>query len=199
MTHPQQPYGPPIPGYGPPAPEPPKKKRTGLKITLGVLGGLVVLGVIGSALGDGGSSKASDDGRASVKPNHSPQQSEAPEAEQATEQQEAPPVTMTAKAVDYTPGMLGESGAKYTAVQVVITNGSEKKISVNPMYFNGLDSESFKHNAAMGTGADGELHHADLQPGEKAKGLVVFKGDVKITKVEFNDSLIGTTYSAAVK
>jgi hypothetical protein len=66
QQQPQSPYGQPQPQWGqqppqsgpqwgaPQYPQPPKKNRRGLKIALGIVGGLIVIGIISSAASGGG-------------------------------------------------------------------------------------------------------------------------------------------------
>lgn len=69
---------PPTVGWGPP-PQPPEKKRTGLKVALGVVGAIIVISIIGAAAN--GSSKKTDDDNAAA----------APSASATTEQSSAAP------------------------------------------------------------------------------------------------------------
>lgn len=201
MTTPHQPgpYGPPLPGYATPPP-PPKKNRVPLIIILGIAGGLLLLGVIGSLVGD---ETTKDDGKPAAGQSQEPAQKDTgdsppTQAEKAKDEDGEAPVKMTAEAADYTPGLMAESGKKYTAVKVVIRNEGTEEIAVNPLYFAGKDADNFKHDAKIGTGNDSDLNHADLAPGENVQGFVVFKGDVDIKKIEFKAGMIGTTYSAPV-
>jgi len=103
LTHPQQ-YGHPhggqhhapqyaAPQYAPPqyapaghspvTPEPPKKKRTGLKIFGGIVGGLILLGIIGNAMGGGNN-------RSATPTTNTAPVAQAPAATQAAEVQSAP-------------------------------------------------------------------------------------------------------------
>ncbi|MFD8335528.1 DUF4352 domain-containing protein [Streptomyces solisilvae] len=182
----------------PQQPERPRNKRRILKIALGATGALVLLG-IGASIGGGADSEDSDRPPAASGPEAKDQASPGT----AKRRQAADvPVKMTARvARDYQPGPLADGdGEKYIGIEVVIANEGEDEVHVNQMYFAAKDSEGFKHEAeAVGTGSDKEIGDKQLAPGEKAKGVVVFKGDYKPVKIEFNDGMIGTTYSAPVK
>jgi hypothetical protein len=52
----RQPQQPAAPGGWGPAPQPPKKKHTGLKIAGGIVGAIIVISIIGAATGSGGKS-----------------------------------------------------------------------------------------------------------------------------------------------
>ncbi|MFD3442761.1 DUF4352 domain-containing protein [Streptomyces sp. NPDC058685] len=197
MSHqypgPQQPYqGGPAPYMPPP---PPKKGMSGLAITGIVLGGIfaliVVVGFIGAAAGGGNDSSIDSKGsadRTSSAPEAAP--AERPAAKPA-EKKEAPaaPVKVTAEKTTFAPGVLHDGGA-YTSVRVTIMNNSDKKISVNPLYFTITDTNGTKHTAELAVD-ENQIDTVDLAPGENISGAVTGKGSFTAKYVTYVDGLLG--------
>ena len=184
MSQPQ--YGPPQPTWGPP-PQQPKKGMNGCAIAAiigaAVLGLVIVLGIV-VALFSTGSNSASDKPRPASS-------SSAPTKATPTKQPaaEAPPVTVAAKATEFTPSVLHQGGA-YTSIKVTVTNGGKKPISINPLYFTITDATGAKHGAERGMDEQ-QIGTVDLAPGENISGVITGKGKFAPKYVTFTDGLFG--------
>ncbi|MGW7430115.1 DUF4352 domain-containing protein [Streptomyces sp. NPDC054861] len=112
--------------------------------------------------------------------------SKAPAAEEPAEKA---PVTVTAKKTAFKPSVL-HGGGSYTSVEVTITNDSDKKIDVNPLYFTITDADGSKHQAELGMDED-QIATMDLEPGEKVTGTVTGEGKFAAKYVTYTDGLFG--------
>lgn len=192
----QPPYQPPHHGQptypGPYGPPPPKKgMSTGaiVAIVLGsIFGGLVLLLLLGALV-----STSDDDSKAS--PATTPT-AEAP-AEQATpapakktkEPAKQAPVKVTAKKTTFAPSILHDGGA-HTSVAVTVTNNSDEKIDINPLYFTITDTDGSKHTAELGMDKN-QMDTVDLAPGENITGVITGKGDFTPKYVTYTDGIFG--------
>lgn len=75
-----------------------------------------------------------------------------------------------------TPGMLhtATSGKKLIAVDVIISNLAGEVLHVNPLNATLVDREGFVYQPELG-GVDDQIPTLDLNPGEKARGLIAFE------------------------
>ncbi|MFD4858352.1 DUF4352 domain-containing protein [Streptomyces atratus] len=187
-----QPYG--------PAPQQPKKSNTGKIVGLGCLGIIVlfiVIGIIASVAGGGDSkdetSKAGSSASDTKKADDKPQ-------EKQKEEEKAPadsPVKIVATPTKFTPSILHDGG-EYTSVKVTITNNSEKKIGVNPLYFAITDKSGSKHTAELAVD-DNQMNTTDLAPGENMTGVITGKGKFTAAYVTYTDGLLGDSVKGDVK
>ncbi|MFF0449015.1 DUF4352 domain-containing protein [Streptomyces sp. NPDC004609] len=196
----QFPPSPPQPGHGYPGFPPPPKKRmsTGaiVAIVLGsVFGGLLLLGIIGAALSDDTAATGQDKGTPTAE---APAQKKAPaaaaepekaKAEKKPEPEPEPEVKVTAKKATFTPSILNDGGA-FTSVKVTVTNNSDKKISINPLYFTITDTNSTKHEAELGED-ENQINTMDLAPGENVSGIITGEGRFTPKYVTYVDGLFG--------
>ncbi|NUK22057.1 DUF4352 domain-containing protein [Streptomyces lunaelactis] len=184
----QQPYqGGPAPYQPPP---PPKKRMSPWAIVGITIGGIfALLIIIGIALG-GGTDDTADD-----KPKSTPSSAPSKPAEKQADAPAKPkpavqaPVKVTAKKTAFVPGVLHDGGA-YTSVQVTITNNSNKKIDINPLYFSVTDTAGSKHTAELGVD-ERQMDTVDLAPGENITGVITGKGTFTPKYVTYVDGLIG--------
>ncbi|MEU0631072.1 FxLYD domain-containing protein [Streptomyces sp. NPDC005989] len=173
------------PGWGAPLP-PPKKSRTGLIVTLSVLGGLVMLGgcgvLVAAVAGSGGTiheSSASGSSRADDEPEkNAPGKSEP--AEKPAKEKPAKKETGPEADVKVT-GCTVNSSTTWPAADVEIVNHSEEKS-------NYIVSVEFVNSAGDRLG-EGMAATNNLAPGQKsvqkAQGLDATSGKVtcKVTDV----------------
>ncbi|MEV4683600.1 DUF4352 domain-containing protein [Streptomyces kurssanovii] len=73
---------------------------------------------------------------------------------------------------------------------VTITNNSDEKIDVNPLYFSITATDGSKHNAELGED-ENQMDTMDLAPGEKATGVITGKGAFTPMYVTYTDGLFG--------
>lgn len=192
----QPPYGyPNQPGpYGTPPP-PPQRKGIGVGggIALGC-GGLLLLGAIIFVIGIFASIGDSTDPKtprqstptiAAEAPAATPSKAAPPEPEPAPEQ----PVKIEAKKTPFTRGILAPDGP-HTSVRVTITNGSNKTISVNPLYFTITATDGMKYTHELAADEQ-QLDAVKLAPGEKTTGVVTGKGKFTPAYVTYTDGLFG--------
>jgi hypothetical protein len=186
-------------GHGPAPyqpPPPPKKGMPAWAIVLITLGSIFVFIVFIGVLASGGDSSnetkkpttveapkkepvKKDDGRADAKPADKPAQKPA----------EPAPVQVTAEKTAFKPSVLHDGG-DFTSVQVTITNNSDEKIDVNPLYFSITDTDGSKHNAELGED-ENQMDVMDLAPGEKTTGVITGKGAFTPKYVTYTDGLFG--------
>lgn len=211
----QAPWGPPDGPYqqrapGGPYQEPPRRKRRlGLKITLGILGGfiaLIVLGSIAAALGGGGSSSSTGT-NAGTGTGSSP-------AAQAAGSPAAPGIgdkvrdgkfefvvtkVSHRKTVGDTQFGLGEKAqGTFTVISLKVTNiGSESQtLDDSAQYVYDASGRKFNADSAAdidlsGANGQGSTWLDDINPGNTVHGRMAFDmpaGD-KALKVELHDSL----------
>lgn len=205
--YPARPYGhqppyPPHPGMPQPGmpqapgawpwPPPPVKPgmSTGAKVGIGcgaIVGALVLMSGCAAILSAGSGNGTGGE-----------RQTRATAPSAATkENNETPPVTLTAEKAVFKPTSLHD-GSDYTSVQVTVVNNSDDTVSVNPLYFEVTDSDGVKHSAEI-FGADDNLQAVKLYKGEKVTGTVTFKGKITPAKVYFRKNGFSTTYSAPVE
>ncbi|MEV6833771.1 DUF4352 domain-containing protein [Streptomyces sp. NPDC051133] len=196
---PQQPgWGGPQGAWGAP-PQPPKKSK-GKIIGFGCLGVIalfVVIGIVGAATGSGGSkshdkaisTKGSAPTAAASKENETSDDSEPADTKAA-------PVEITAKKTAFSKTILADS-SNYTSVAVTIANHSDKKLSVNPLYFAVTDTAGTKHTAELGVD-DKQIDTVDLAPGENITGTVTGKGAFTPKYVTYTEDLFGDPIRANV-
>ncbi|WP_327248557.1 DUF4352 domain-containing protein [Streptomyces sp. NBC_01320] len=119
------------------------------------------------------------DGEADAKPADKP----------AKKPAELAPVQITAKKTAFKPSILHDGG-DFTSVQVTISNNSDEKIDVNPLYFSITDTEGAKHNAELGETED-QMDVMDLALGEKTTGVITGKGAFTPKYVTYTDGMFG--------
>ncbi|MEU5878168.1 DUF4352 domain-containing protein [Spirillospora sp. NPDC047279] len=73
-------------------------------------------------------------------------------------------------------------------IKVVLTNGSDKKLDVNPLYFKALDGASEEHQSTI-TGNPGELKTSMIAAGVKVSGQVYFETKKALVKVSFTNAM----------
>ncbi|MEU9858914.1 DUF4352 domain-containing protein [Streptomyces sp. NPDC047974] len=195
--HPQQ-----SPQWGPP---PPQKQRNGWKIATFILGGLFFVSctanVVNSSDGDESAdakpkATQSAEAKAAVPtsaPAAKPKVAEKPKPEVTEEL----PVTITAAKAPFKKTIFHDSG-DYTSLKVTVTNNTDEKISVNPLYFEVKDAGGVKYTTEV-FGGETDLRAVDLFKGEKASGTITVKGKVDAVKVYYRKDGFGTSYSAPVK
>lgn len=184
---PGQPYPPHQPYPGPYSPPPPKKgMSTGavVAITLSSVFAAIVLAAILAAGGN-------TDDKTSGKTTGSVQTATAaPSPDTTTEEPaEEPLVKVTAKKTKFVPSILNDGG-KFTSVEVTIVNSGEGKISVNPLNFTITDTTGLKHQAELGEDKN-QIDTMDLEPGEKATGVITGKGKFTAKYVTYTDGWFG--------
>ncbi|MBT2394309.1 DUF4352 domain-containing protein [Streptomyces sp. ISL-1] len=176
-------------------PQEPKKTSAGKKVGIGclaIVGFFVVIGVISSVAGGGDDSA---DKGTDKKPSVSAPKDDSKPVEKPKE--EASPITIAATPTKFTPSVLHDGG-EYTSVKVTITNNSEKKISVNPLYFAITDKTGEKHTQELAADKN-QMDVTDLAPGEKMTGVITGKGKFVAAYVTYTDGLIGDSVKGDVK
>ncbi|GAA0908872.1 DUF4352 domain-containing protein [Streptomyces thermoalcalitolerans] len=208
QQHPYQPYPPqqPQPGYGHPAPQPPKKRSVGKIVGLGCLGivGLfVLLGAVGAVIGGGDSGDSKGTSAVAEKtPGDKTEDSgqKAPaDNKPGKEKEEAAsegPVKITAKKTDFSKSILASS-SDYTSVLITITNNGDEPIDVNPLYFTITDTNGTKHTAELGVDEQ-QIDTVELAPGENITGTVTGKGTFTAKYVTYTDGFLGDPVRADV-
>ncbi|MFJ2111883.1 DUF4352 domain-containing protein [Streptomyces sp. NPDC087850] len=195
MSH-QQPTQ---PGWGQ-QPPPAKKKPGAGKIVglscLGVVGLFVVIGVLGALFSGGDDEPSASSSRpAATQDAAKPDKAEDSKTDEVKEEPaKDAPVTITAKKVDFKKSILAD-GTDYTSVQVTLTNGGDKDLDVNPLYFTITDTNGSKHTAELAMDED-QIDTVKLAPGENITGTVTGKGGftpkyVTYTEGLFSDSIRG--------
>ncbi|MER8002051.1 DUF4352 domain-containing protein [Streptomyces sp. NPDC095613] len=183
------------PGWGPQPPTP--KKSSAGKIVgfscLGIIGLFVIIGIIGAVLG-GASDDSESGGKTAATQDAQPDKADDEKAgKEKDEPKEEPakdaPVTVKAKKVDFKKTILAD-GSDYTSVQVTVTNGGDKELDVNPLYFSITDTEGSKHAAELGVD-EGQIDTVKLAPGENITGTITGKGAFSPKYVTYTDGLFG--------
>jgi cytoskeletal protein RodZ len=190
------------PGWGAPAPQPPKKNNAGKIVgfgCLGIIGIFVLIGIVGAIASDSDSdtSGKGTSVTAEATPEAEKDDAAAPEKDEPAEEP-APeaPVKVTAKKTAFAPSILAD-GSNYTSVRLTITNNSDETISVNPLYFAITDSKGTKHTAELGMD-EGQIDTVELAPGENVSGTVTGKGKFTAEYVTYTDSWFGDPIRADV-
>ncbi|NWF27330.1 DUF4352 domain-containing protein [Streptomyces sp. PKU-EA00015] len=221
MTHPNPPRSPygqqprhghgAQPGYGYPAPQqphpgpyaggpapyqtpPPPKKRMSTWAVAGIaFGGVFAFLILVGAIAGSGDDTTQADGKAAPKSSAPAEPAQEKKDDTPAESEPAPqsPVKIAAKKTAFAPSILHDGGA-YTSVQVTITNNSDKKISVNPLYFSLTDTGGSKHTAELGVD-ENQMDTTDLAPGENMTGVITGKGGFTPKYVTYTDGLLGDT------
>jgi hypothetical protein len=189
------PYGPGPAPYQPPPP--PKKGMPAWGIVLITLGGIFVFVVfIGVLVGGDDSGNQTRKPTIAEAPRKEPAKKEPvakgdgkADAKPADKPAEPAPVQIAAKKTAFRPGILHDGG-DFTSVQVTITNNSDKKIDVNPLYFSITDTDGFKRNAELAED-ENQMDVMDLAPGEKTTGVITGKGAFTPKYVTYTDGLFG--------
>lgn len=179
------PYGGGPAPYQPPAP--PKKGMPVWAIVLITLGGLFVLIMFIGVLAGGGNSSSETKKPSTVEaPKKEPAK---PAGKPAQKPAEPAPVQITAKKAAFKPSILHDGG-DFTSVQVTITNNSDKKLDVNPLYFSITATDGSKHSAELGMD-ENQMALMVLAPGEKTTGVITGKGAFTPKYVTYTDDLFG--------
>jgi len=109
-----------------------------------------------------------------------------------------PPIGLKAKRATARHSVLSD-GSPLSCVKVVVTNNSKKVVPVNPLYFALTDTGGIKHDAASAMGAyEQEIAALDLQPREKATGLVCARGSFRPKTVSMTNEMFSTAARAQV-
>ncbi|MEU2657257.1 DUF4352 domain-containing protein [Streptomyces sp. NPDC007325] len=196
------------PQWGPP---PPQKQRNGWKIATFVLGGLFFVSCTANVVNSSGSDenadgkpKATRSADAEPKAGQSSDakpQAAAPASKPAEDPKpkatETLPVTITAAKAPFKKTVFHDSD-DYTSLKVTVTNNTDDKISVNPLYFEVKDADGVKYNTEV-FGGETDLRAVELFKGEKANGTITVKGKIDAVKVYYRKDGFGTSYSAPVK
>jgi uncharacterized protein (UPF0333 family) len=203
----QNPYGAPggvspYPGYIPP--QPPKKRRTGLWITLSVVGGILILGIIGcsvlfsslqsyartadanaqatiTSLSDSTPDSTSDSTPDSTGDNSNTNAGETKVALAATGKSHVlQDVTCTVTSVKIVPGddeAKPKSGDEFIVIHVQIKNNSSDVQSYNGLDFTIINSagKSSDHIYFVPSAYEDQLSFGDLPAGGNAEGDLVFE------------------------
>ncbi|MER6612007.1 DUF4352 domain-containing protein [Streptomyces xantholiticus] len=200
----RQPYqGQPYPGpyqQGPAPYQPPQSPKKGMPawaIVLIIMGGIFVFLIFLGALvgGDDSSSDAKKSSTVSEAPKDAPVKKDdgKPAARPADKPAEKPaepaPVQITAKKTAFKPSILHDGG-DFTSVQVTITNNSDEKIDVNPLYFSITATDGSKRNAELGED-ENQMDVMDLAPGEKTTGVITGEGKFTAKYVTYTDGMFG--------
>ncbi|MGA5069178.1 DUF4352 domain-containing protein [Streptomyces exfoliatus] len=217
MTQPPQ-YGPPQtppPGWGPPPGQPypggpggpygppPPKKGLGAGAIIAIIGGVILLGLIllfvlvalvvpdDSTTGDKPKAGQKTSAPAKATPSsEAPAKSEEPAADA--------PVKVTASKTTFKASVLHDGTTAYTSVKVTVRNDSDKKISINPLYFSITDNTGSKHTAELGMDKD-QIDTVDLAPGENIAGVITGEGKFTAAYVTYTDGLFGDGVRGNVK
>lgn len=227
-TPPQQAWGtPPQPGWQPaqgwgPPPPPPRKKRTGLKITLGVVGAFIVLIIIGAALSPGGGSNTSNSTSSTSgsgsQTGGSPASS-APAAAATAARigdkvrdgkfQFVVTKISHAKSVGDTGIGLGQTAqGRYVIISLTVTNIGNQSQTLDDQAQYIYDSHARKFSADSTadvylSGANGQnsTWFQDINPGNTVHGKMAFdmpKGDAPV-KIELHDSIFSDGVTVLLK
>jgi putative Ca2+/H+ antiporter (TMEM165/GDT1 family) len=194
---------PPQPGQGGPqggwgTPPQPAKKSRGKFIGFGCLGVValfILIGAIGAATGSGDDKKDDKAGSTASSAAAAPKKKDTAKDTGPAAPKTAP-VRITAKKAAFAKTILAENG-DYTSVAITITNNSDGKLSVNPLYFAITDSAGTKHTAELGVD-DQQIATVDLAPGENVSGTVTGKGVFTPKYVTYTENLIGDPMRADV-
>lgn len=185
QQYPQQPQ----PGWGTPPPQPPKRN---VGKTLGIIAAafvaVLVIGAVASSGDTDSSNNASSSATSSSPAAVDKDAAAAPAVEEAPSEPEPAadaPVKITAKKTAFTPSILAD-GKNYTSVKVTVTNNSDDKINVNPLYFEITDSNGTKHSAELAVD-EHQIDTVDLAPGENVSGTITGKGKFTATYVTYTD------------
>src|SRR5690606_15739260 len=109
-----------------------------------------------------------------------------------------PPIGLKAKRAPAQHSALSD-GSPLSCVKVVVTNNTKKVVPVNPMYFALTDTGGIKHDAASALGQyENSIDALDLQPREKATGLVCAPGNFRPKTVSMTNALFSTVARAQV-
>lgn len=107
------------------------------------------------------------------------------------------PVKVTAKKTGFSKSILAPD-RNYTSVLVTVTNNSDDKVDVNPLYFTVTDTGGTKHTAELGVD-EKQIDTVDLAPGENITGTITGKGTFTPKYVTYTDGLLGDSLRADVK
>jgi hypothetical protein len=201
----QQPYGQQPYGQPPfPQPQPPKKRSTGKIVGLGCLGIValfVLIGIIAAVAGGGGdsdsASSSSSDTPAAAAPKDDKEAADDEKEEEEDPKPAPAPVKVTAKKTGFSKSILAQD-RNYTSVLVTVTNNSDDKVDVNPLYFTVTDTGGTKHTAELGVD-EKQIDTVDLAPGENITGTITGKGTFTPKYVTYTDGLLGDSLRADVK
>jgi cytoskeletal protein RodZ len=206
--YPQQPQPPQQPGWGHPQPPqawqpPPPKKSNAGKIVgfgcLGLVGLLVLLGIVGALIGNDDSSTDSKGSAvtASSPAVETPAKEEPQKAaEEPSKKAPEPAVKVVAKKTKFAGSILAD-GSNYTSVLITVTNNSDKKIDVNPLYFAITGTDGTKRTAELAVD-ENQIDTVDLAPGENISGTVTGKGKFTPKYVTYTDGFFGDSIRADV-
>ena len=191
------PYGQgPAPFQPSPSPSPKKKGMPAWAIVLITIGSIFVLLIFIGALAGGDDSSSGTKKPTTVETPEKKPVKEAddkadtkPAAKPAEKSAEPAPVEVTAKKTMFKPSILHDGGA-FTSVQVTVTNNSDEKIDINPLYFSITDTDGNKHNAELAMDKN-QMDVMDLAPGEKTTGVITGKGDFTPKYVTYKNGLFG--------
>ncbi|MEU3750573.1 MULTISPECIES: DUF4352 domain-containing protein [Streptomyces] len=153
---------------------------------------IVLLGVVGALIGDD-----SKDTGSTAAPSRTATDAPAPKKSKAAPTTEAPkeepaadaPVKVTAKTTTFKPSVLHDGGA-FTSVKVTVTNNSDEKIDINPLYFAITDTNGSKHTAELGMD-ENQMDTVDLAPGENITGVITGEGKFTPAYVTYTEGLFG--------
>ncbi|MFE5856751.1 DUF4352 domain-containing protein [Streptomyces sp. NPDC056500] len=160
-----------------------------------VVGGMLLLGILGAALSEDSPAtsgkKATPTAKAPVQPSKKAPAAAGEPKEVKPEKKAAPEpeVKVVAQKATFTPSILNDGGA-FTSVKVTITNNSDKKISVNPLYFTITDTNGTKHESELGED-EHQIDTMDLEPGENSSGIVTGEGKFTPKYVTYVDGMFG--------
>ncbi|MFD9718094.1 DUF4352 domain-containing protein [Streptomyces sp. NPDC059076] len=164
-----------------------------------VVGGMLLLGILGAALSEDSPAtsgkKATSTAEAPVQPSKKapavagePKEAK-PEKKSEKKAATEPEVKVVAQKATFTPSILNDGGA-FTSVKVTITNNSDKKISVNPLYFTITDTNGTKHESELAED-EHQIDTMDLEPGENTSGIVTGEGKFTPKYVTYVDGMFG--------
>lgn len=110
-----------------------------------------------------------------------------------------PPIGLKAKRTKAKRSVL-DDGGPLTCVKVTVTNGTKKKLEVNPLYFAITGTDGVKHGTDDALGNyEGQIETMDIAPKEKASGIVCADGKFTPKKVSMTDAGWSTAASVWVE
>jgi hypothetical protein len=199
------PGGPYRPQTGGPYQPPPRKRRLGLKITLGIVGGIIVLIIVGAVLGGNkggtgtgastgtgtGSSPAAQSGGSSVA--HIGDKVRDGKFEFTVIK-----VTHAKSVVDTSLGLGDTAQGRYTIVTLKVTNIGNQSQTLDDSAQYAYDASGRKYSASSsadidlsGANGQGNTWLDDINPGNTVRGKIAFDmpTGVKAVKIELHDSM----------